>query len=119
MEMMAKKKKMEKKKKKKIDRDKKTPTKTFILDDGTPLRVEISFTVGFEYEFPEKIKKTGYLSKKSIVHDDSVVLSENVNGFPFIEIPENCIEYIEFVNPESVSLASVSKINNTDKNKPL
>jgi len=112
MEMIAKRKKVEKRKKKKIDRDKKTPTKTFILDDGTPLKIDVSFTVGENSEFPDRLKKTGYLSKDAIVYDDSVVLSEAVNGFPSIEIRDGLIDYIEFVKPEGSTLAEVKNIKN-------
>ncbi len=74
-------------------------TKSIRLPGKLPVLVEI--TIRTEESDYEVVRKThrGYVAEEPILFDDGVVLSKEIDGFPFIELSTRDIESITFIDP--------------------
>lgn len=65
-----------------------------------PLRVKVTTVRENSDMEVERKMYIGYVAENTILYDDSVVLSKEPDGFPYIELPEHVIEMIEFIDPD-------------------
>jgi hypothetical protein len=74
-----------------------TPTRTLRTRDGTPLRAKVTIVSENEMNSTEEV--TGFVSVDPGIFGQNVVLTKEIDGFPWIELPQEVISRIEYINP--------------------
>jgi hypothetical protein len=75
------------------------PTRTLRTRDGVPLRAKIT-TRSEESDLVVNVEVfEGYVAIDSVVFEENVVLTDQIDGFPKFELAQSTITKIEYIDP--------------------
>jgi len=99
------------KKSKRKEKKKPSATKTVRMPDGHPLFANVILALEDSDMRIIRVQHSGYVSQNAIIYDDGIVLSKEIDGWPFIEIPnDRTIEMITYEDPAQQALKEKFKV---------
>lgn len=81
------------------EKKRKPPSTTVRLDDGEPLRAKFTF-VKEHMEYIDRKEYIGFVCEDNYIREgNGVVISKEIDGFPWLELNLDFIEEIQYIDP--------------------